>query len=59
MPTWPTFVNLLPLKEIALAADTWTAAGIWLKPGRVASKRLHPEAQLVNASAGLFHVPLM
>ncbi len=60
MPTWPRFVNLLALKEMALAADTWTAAGIWLKPGRVDSNWPQPEPQLLNPSAGLvLQVPLM
>src|SRR3954466_5818705 len=40
---WPRLTNWSPLKVMLLAADTWTAAGIWNQFGRVASNCEQPE----------------
>ena len=36
-PSWPRLTNWSALKVIEFAAETCTAAGIWLQLGRVAS----------------------
>ena len=46
-----------PLKVTLVAAETWTAAGIWSQYSGVASKSWQPLKQLPNA--GCCQVPVM
>src|SRR4051794_10067498 len=55
--TWPRSVNRLSVNVTVLAADTWTAAGIWRQLGRAASNAGQPDWQELSQSDGRFHVP--
>src|SRR2546430_1051199 len=50
----PRLTNWSAEKAMALAADTCTAAGIWLHAGRVASNWLQPELQEPNVGHDQF-----
>ena len=52
MAVCPRLTNWESLKVMVLAAETCTAAGIWLQFGRVASNCGQPSWQEVSASAG-------
>src|SRR3954447_21378661 len=51
--TWPRWVNVLPLKEIPEAAETWTAAGAWAQLPRAPSNCLQPDWHEVRKSPGI------
>jgi hypothetical protein len=59
MPTavWPRLTNWLSLKVMVLAAETWTAAGIWNQFGRAASNCAQPLWQ--EAKLGQLQFPAM
>src|SRR3954447_6305321 len=51
--TWPRGVKVLSLKVIAVAAETWTAAGACAQPLRAPSNCWQPDWQEFRKSAGM------